>query len=190
MRLVDVAEVKMGYPFRSRLEPVSTGDLAVIQMKDIDDSNRLNPATAVKISMPQLRDRSHLLRKGDLLFRSRGNRYSAALVSTDVGRSVLAAPLLLIRPYGVTSDYLCWLLNTSPYQARLAALSEGTSLRMISAEALRNLELPIPSRDCQQRIAEAAALANREQELLAEIAAQRRRLTTHLLIQHAREKMR
>jgi len=34
----DLAEVQMGYPFRSRLEHDPQGDIAVIQMKDIDSA--------------------------------------------------------------------------------------------------------------------------------------------------------
>lgn len=169
MNLGDLAEVQMGYPFRSRLEHDPQGDVAVIQMKDIDDANLLHAEGAIRVALPKGKTH-HLLCAGDLLFRSRGRSNSAALVAEGIGPAVLAAPMLLIRPYKVLPAYLCWYINAPPTQAQLAALAEGTSVRMISAEALKALEVPLPSQATQQRIVQAAALAEQEQTLLARIA--------------------
>jgi hypothetical protein len=58
---------------------------------------------------------------------------------------------------------------------------------MIGAEALKALDVPLPSETAQRRIVRAAALATREQTLMAEIVAQRQRLTNHVLMQYARQ---
>ena len=184
MRLDDLADVQMGYAFRSRLEHDSHGDVTVIQMKDIDDSNLLRAEEAVKVALPGGKTH-HLLRPGDLLFRSRGRSNGAALVREGISAAVLAAPMLLIRPRDVIPEYLCWFINAPSTQAQLAALAEGTSVRMISAEALKTLEVPFPPQAAQQRIVQAAALAEREQSLLAQIAAHRRRLSAHILMHYA-----
>lgn len=176
----------MGYPFRSRLEHDPQGDVAVIQMKDIDDANLLHTEDAIRVALPKSKTR-HLLRAGDLLFRSRGRSNGAALVAKGVGPAVLAAPMLLIRPHNVLPAYLCWYMNTPATQAQLAALAEGTSVQMISAEALKALEVPLPSLAVQQRIVQASALAEQEQSLLARIAELRQRQTTHLLMKSAHE---
>ncbi len=176
----------MGYPFRSRLEHDPKGDVAVVQMKDIDDANLLHTEEAIRVALPKGKTH-HLLRAGDLLFRSRGRSNGAAQVQPGVGPAVLAAPMLLIRPHGVLPEYLCWYLNAPATQAQLAALSEGTSVRMISAEVLKTLEVPLPSLAAQERIGQAAALAEQEQALLARITTLRQRLTTHLLMKSARE---
>ncbi len=184
MILGQLADVQMGYPFRSRLEHDPQGNVAVIQMKDIDDANLLRVGDAVRVALPSGKAH-HLLRAGDLLFRSRGRSNGAAQVLEGVGPAVLAAPMLLIRPHGVFPAYLCWYINAPATQAQLAALAEGTSVRMISAEALKALEVPLPSLATQQRIVQAAALAEQEQTLLARIATLRQRLTTHLLMKFA-----
>jgi len=183
MNLGDVAEVQMGYPFRSRVEHDPKGTVAVVQMKDIDDANQVHVDRAIRVELPSGKDR-HLLRAGDLLFRSRGRSNGAALVVEGIGASVLAAPMLLIRPHQVLPAYLCWYLNTSATQAQLSALSEGTSVRMISAEALKALDVPLPTPAAQQQIVEAAALADQEQSLMARIAALRQRLTDHVLMKN------
>lgn len=181
MNLGDLAEVRMGYPFRSRLEHDPQGDVAVIQMKDIDDANLLHTKDAIRVALPK--DKTHhLLRAGDLLFRSRGRSNGAAQVLEGIGPAVLSAPMLLIRPHGVLPAYLCWYINAPATQAQLAALAEGTSVRMISAEALKALDVPLPSLATQQRIVQVAALAEQEQRLLARIATLRQRLLTHILM--------
>jgi hypothetical protein len=181
MQLGDVAEVQMGYPFRSRVEHDPKGTVAVVQMKDMDDANRVHVERAIRVELPPGKGR-HLLRAGDLLFRSRGRSNGAALVAEGIGPSVLAAPMLLIRPHKVLPAYLCWYLNAPATQDQLSALSEGTSVRMISAETLKALDVPLPTPAAQQRIVEAAALADQEQSLMAQIAALRRRLTDHILM--------
>lgn len=186
MKLDALATIQMGYPFRSRLEHDPSGTVAVIQMKDIDDSFLLHAEEAIRVALPDGKSR-HLLRPGDLLFRSRGRSNGAALVPAGVPAAVLSAPMLLIRPHSVLPEYLHWFLNAPSTQVELAGLAEGTSVRMISAESLRTIEIPLPNKAKQQTIAQAAALAAREQLLLSQIAAQRQRLTTHILMHHAQQ---
>lgn len=175
----------MGFPFRSRLEHDAAGSVAVIQMKDIDEANLIHVDETVRVNLPDLRDH-HLIRLGDLVFRSRGSTNSAALVSANFGPAVLAAPMLLIRPVNVLPEYLRWYINLPATQAALAAKAEGTSVRMISKAALATLELPVPSRRKQQQIVEAAELEATEQLLLDRIAKERKRLADGVLLRYAR----
>ena len=186
MNLGELADIQMGYPFRSRLEHVPQGDVSVIQMKDIDEANLLHAESAIRVVLPKGKAH-HLLRAGDLLFRSRGRSNGAAQVLEGVGSAVLSAPMLLIRPHGALPEYLCWYINAPTTQALLAAQAEGTSVRMISAEALKALDVPLPPEEAQRRIVHAAALAAQEQSLLGQIATLRQRTTTHLLMKFAHE---
>lgn len=176
----------MGFHFRSRLEHDPHGDVAVIQMKDIDETNLLRDKGATRVTLPEGKTR-HLLHPGDLLFRSRGRTNGASQVPDNIGAAVLSAPMLLIRPHDVLPEYLCWYINAPDTQAHLAAMAEGTSVRMISTEAIKALDVPLPPLAAQQRIAQAGALATREESLLAEIAARRSYLTNHLLMKIAHE---
>ena len=185
MRLAEIADVRMGYPFRSRLEHDPAGEVVVIQMKDIDDANLLHAEGAIKVSLPEGKGH-HLIHEGDLVFRSRGRSNSVALVAADIGESVLAAPMLLIRPHNVLPAYLHWFINLPATQASLAALAEGTSVRMISKDALQDLDVPLPSLARQRRVVDVAALAQREQALLVDIAAQKKRLAEGVLMRYAK----
>lgn len=185
MKLGDIADVRMGYPFRSRLEHYPAGDVVVIQMKDIDDTNLLHIENAIKVSLPEGKGH-HLIHEGDLVFRSRGRSNSVALVAANIGEAVLAAPMLLIRPRKVLPGYLHWFINFPATQAGLAALAEGTSVRMISKDAIKDLDVPVPSMARQHRIVEVGSLALREQVLMADIAAQRKRLTEGALMRYVK----
>jgi len=185
-KLGQVASIRMGYPFRSRLEHDATGAFAVVQMKDIDDASLLHVENAVRVDLADVKEH-HLIRRGDLVFRSRGRTNSVALVSADVGPAVLAAPMLLIRPIEVLPTYLLWYINLPATQATLAAQAEGTSVRMISKAALEALEMPVPSRRKQQLVVEVSELAAVEQGLLEQIAQERKRLADGVLMRYARD---
>lgn len=179
----------MGYPFRSRLQHEPDGDVVVIQMKDIDDASLIHAEGAVRVVLREAKQH-HFLRPGDLLFGWRRRGDSAVQVPEAIGVAVLGAPLILIRPHGVLPAYLCWYLNAPATRFRLSPLAQGTAVRTISADALKTLEVPLPPMAVQRRIAEAAALFERERSLMARIAAQRHRLTDYLLMKRARPKER
>lgn len=182
--LDDLATVQMGYHFRDRLERYPTGEIAVIQMRDVDSAGVLRLEGCRRVSVPEGKSH-HFVRSGDLLFRARGLSYGAVQVHEGIGTAVLAAPLLRIRPYKAWPAYLRWFLNAPETQARLAGLAEGTSVQMIRIELLKALAIPLPSEAEQHRIAEAADLAEREALLMTEIAGRRRRIAAHSLMRCA-----
>ncbi len=176
----------MGYPFRARLERDPSADVAVVQMKDIDEANLLHTEDLDRTSMPDFKDR-YLIRADDLIFRSRGQTNTAALVAADPGRAVLAAPMMMIRVTNpkVMPAYLNWFINQPTTQARLTRALEGTSVKMISKAALETLEVSVPTVQKQQQIVELAALGNKEQQLLRELAQLRKTYVDGILMRYA-----
>lgn len=187
-RLEEIAAVRMGFPFRTKLEADFAGEIAVIQMKDIDDTNLLHPENFIRVRMPDYKE-SHFVQKGDLLFRSRGLTNTTSLIATDLQRTVLAAPMMLIRVKTsiVLPAYLQWFLNLLTTQAILTKQSEGTSVRMISKATLEVLEVPVPPLACQKEIVELANLAAEEERLTQELLKQRQRFIEGFLLRRAFE---
>lgn len=183
--LGDIAEVRVGYFFRSRLEHDPKGDVLVVQMKDLDDKSDLQLDGAARVALPTGKSR-HLLKEGDLLFRSRGRSTTAALVPSDLGPAVLSAPMLLIRPTRVLPAYLQWFINSGNTQRVLAGMAKGTLVTMIGATELRSLEVPIPPPDQQRKIAEISKLAKTEQRLMADIAERSEKWVEAVLTRRAR----
>ena len=184
--LESIAEIKLGYPFRSRVEPDADGSTAIVQMKDIDDQDLLHAESLVRVNLDYAKEQ-YDLKVGDVIFRSRGQRNTAAMVAAPLGSALLAAPLMLIR---ITSDeimpgYVQWYLNQPWTQRRLHIMPSSTTGRMIGISELRKFEIAVPPLEVQQKIQTISGLCQKEQKLTQEIAATRQSLWEGILMKHA-----
>ena len=175
--LKDIARVQMGLSFRSRIEPEADGAVAVIQMRDLTEDNKLSQRKLIAVKMDSLNGR-HLVKCNDLIFRSRGQTTTAAIVDTEIGPAIVAAPLLRIRVTSkhVLPEYLCWFVNQPSAQAFLHSRATGTAMTVIGKAALDALQVPLPALETQERIVALAYLSNQEQRLMRELAAKKEKL--------------
>ena len=188
IKIKKVATVQMGYSFRSRLEAVEGGGVAVIQMKDLLDDNTVCCDWLMKIDMEAVKEH-HLARKGDLIFRSRGHTATSAVLLDDPGKAVVAAPLLRIRvtkPDKVLPEYLNWYISQRDAQIFLTSRAKGTVQKMISKQAIEDLEVALPSLKKQKTIVELATLSAREKALLHALADKRDQYISTVLMQLAK----
>jgi restriction endonuclease S subunit len=186
--LRDIATIQMGYSFRSRLQSADSGAVAVIQMKDLTDQNTVNCNNLTLTDISKLNE-NHYVKKGDLIFRSRGLCATSAIVLDDPGIAVVSSPLLRIRltASGVMPEYLNWFISQLPAQIFLASRAKGTTQQMISKEALEQLEVLLPPLEKQKSIAALAALADDEQRILKQLAIKRKQYISATLIREAQE---
>jgi restriction endonuclease S subunit len=187
-KIKKLATVQMGYSFRSRLEASKDGEVAVIQMKDLLDDNTVGCNELVNIDLDGVKDH-HLVQKGDLVFRSRGQVTTSAILLDDPGKAVVAAPLLrirLTRPDAVLPEYLNWYISQRDAQIYLTSRAKGTVQKMISKQAIEDLEVPLPSMEKQKNIVELATLIAREKTLLHTLADKREQYISTVLMQFAR----
>ena len=189
VKLKEIASIRTGYAFRGKVERDLGGTVGVVQMKDIDNYNRLDLNDMYKVQIEDL-DKQHLLRRNDILFRSRGVSNTAALVEREVGQTVASAPLTVIRVKSRQANpaYVTWYINQSQGQEQVKRLSEGTSLLMVSKSALETLEIDLPPLDKQKAIVEVAALSQREQQLIDELGRKRKAFVDGILMRQAKVK--
>jgi len=181
--LKDIASIQMGYSFRARLDSLASGAVAVIQMKDLTDQNRVDCNALARVDMEKPKEH-HLAKSGDLIFRSRGLASTAAILLDDPGTAVVAAPLLRIRVADnvILPEYLNWFIRQAPAQAFLTSHAKGTAQKMISKETLEGLEVFVPSWERQRTIVEITALAEKERHILEKLAAKRHQfISIHLI---------
>ncbi len=189
LKLKRIASVQTGYSFRSRLEASKYGGVAVIQMKDLLNDNRVSCEHLARIELDAVKEH-HLAQKGDLVFRSRGHVTTAAVILEDPGKAVVSAPLLRIRitrPDIVMHEYLNWFISQRDAQIFLASRAKGTIQKMISKQAIEELEVALPSMEKQKSIVDLVTLAAREQILLDRLAKKKEQYIGAVLMQFARE---
>jgi hypothetical protein len=184
--LKEITDVQVGYPFRTRLESMGNGSVTVIQMKDLTINNQVCCDELVKVDMEAPKTH-HLVRPGDLIFRSRGLTSTSALLVDDPGVAVLAAPLLRIRMTisTILPEYLNWYISQPPAQSYFTSCAEGTSLKMISKQSLENLEVFVPPLAKQRLVVEMASLAAEEQRILKALTEKRNQYISSKLLQLA-----
>lgn len=184
--LKKIATVLMGYSFRSRLDVNDSGSVAVIQMKDLTDDNQVDCSNLARVESAPTKGH-HMVSPGDLIFRSRGLTATSAILRDDPGIAVVSAPLLRIRVnvQRVLPEYLNWYISQASAQSFLASRAIGTAQKMISKEALENLEVHIPSLEQQHKIIDLAALADQEQKILNKLADKRKLYLSRILLRLA-----
>lgn len=188
IKLKNLARVQTGYSFRSRLEASIGGAIAVIQMKDLLRDNTVDCGGLLKIDMKVLKDH-HFAKKGDLVFRSRGQLTTSALILEDPGKAVVAAPLLKIRvmkPETVLPEYLNWYISQRDAQVFLTSKADGTVQKMISKQTVEDLEVSLPCPEQQKSIVELASMSAREQTVLRTLAEKRKQYIETILTQLAK----
>ena len=146
LTLKDIATVSSGVTFRARMEPSPSGNVKVIQMKDLGDDNTVHLKGVIQIQYANPKP-AQLARVDDIIFRSRGQTNTAALLRENTRNTIMAAPLLRIRPdtTKVVPEFLLWWINQPSSQSYLFSRSKGTIVKMVGKQELDELEVSLPS---------------------------------------------
>lgn len=187
MKLRDVAAIQVGYTFRAPPSSLEPGDVAVIQVRDLTPANKVAIGGLAKVQIEAPKE-NHLVRREDLVFRSRGNKFTSAIVADEPGVAIVAGPLFRIRvstPHLLPS-YLNWYLCQSSTQNVLSGLAKGTLQQMISKEALEDIEIAVPPLERQRAIMALSFLGEEEQALMEQISELRKKMISSHLIQWAK----
>ena len=182
--LKEIADIRSGYSFRTKLEPDSEGNILVVQLKELSDKNTIDISTAVKINMKNISE-NYLLQKGDLVFRSRGMDSTAAIMDISSNNVILSAPFQRIRLQDTSKiipEYLLWYINSKVAQSYFSANKTGTSVTMISTAVLADLPVIVPTVEIQKKIVEINTLSEREIELQEELIKKKNLLTETVLL--------
>lgn len=189
-KLAEIAEVKLGYQFRKKMEPSDDGTHWVIQIRDFDQNHilRRKELSRVRIHEPQ---EQFLIKKGDILFLSRGHRNWAAPMIEDLTDAIAVSHFFVLRITDIRVDpeYLAWYINQKPAQEYLHSTARrGTHMPLIALSAFKELTVDVPGIATQQRIIELNRLAEREKRLIAAIQEKRSLFINALCLKAAKGK--
>jgi hypothetical protein len=187
MALAAICSIQSGFTARGRLEPSEHGNVLALQLRDILPTDKIEADNLTRIHLNSALDK-YLVRSGDVVFRSRGERTTAAVVDASFSGEALAVlPLMILRPNTnlLSGAYLAWAINQEPAQRYFLEMSQGTNLRMVSRAALEELEVAVPELDVQAQILRIDALAERERELAEQLTLKRHELIHRVLVERA-----
>lgn len=181
--LSDIASVRSGHAFRTGVQHDPSGDLAIIQGRDVDAS-ALCVTPSLDGWLLQKSDSvasgiDHRLQRGDVLVMARGASNYAVVIDGDLPHPTVAVSSFhIIKPNTalVNPLVLAWMLNQDSSQSYFRANNTGTTIPMINLDTLRALPLNLPPLQTQYALAEMIRLSQQERLLMNELAAQRQLL--------------
>lgn len=166
--LGDVAAIAAGYPLRGAVDELARGDVAIVQMRNVDADKGVNWGEVQRIALPSRRLPA-LLTAGDIIFTTRGTRNFALMLDTVAGDAVCSPHFFVIRVLDanlVEPAFLAWQINQRVAQEYFQREATGSHILNIRREVIENLPLAIPPVAMQRAIVALADAARAERAAL------------------------
>ncbi|QBG48273.1 restriction endonuclease subunit S [Verrucomicrobia bacterium S94] len=174
-----LAEIQIGYQFRSKPKADENGSVKLIQIKDIlPGRNGIHSDSALRFE-PERNPNKQLLQEGDVLFMGKGTAPFACRIMKLTGPTVAGGMFFILRPdtQRILPEYLSWVLNNKQTLEKLKIASgTGVAMPVIRRKELERLTIPLPPLENQQRIGEIQALKELEQNLMKDLTKQQQLL--------------
>lgn len=175
--LGEVAEVRLGYPFRGSVPEVPDGPVAVVQMRDLTPEGVLD-WTSVRRTDLEAKKEPEWLRPGDVLFASRGPSNYAGHLAQVPERAVCSPHLYVLTVRNLAAvlpEFIAWQINRVASQRYLRQSAEGSDQLSVRRTILEELPLTIPSVEHQHRLLALDHAARRERMVLETLIKNRER---------------
>jgi len=168
VRLADIAFIRPGFPFRSKVEREAEARYTVIQPRDLGDDGRVSLEGAARLKSLPASPKDGFLKSGDVLLQPRGTRFPVALFESAELSAVAAAPIYTLRPdcSQLVSEFLVAVLMSPATQAMLRQSAIGTYVPQVPRQALENLHIELPDLRSQIKLADLAHLERQEREVM------------------------
>jgi hypothetical protein len=185
--IAELASVYTGYHFRGSVNAKPDGQYSVIQAKDVDDSLSFDPEKLARVDLGLDAER-YLLRPGDVLFLSRGQRPWAMPLSGLVGATIAPSSFYVVRTdtNRIRPKYLAWYLNQESTRAILKTMTTGSNIPFVARAQFEKLPVALPVISIQDQIISLTQLKDTEQRLLKQLAAYRATLIDTVCMDLAR----
>lgn len=168
-----LADIRTGHTFRGSIAESPTGNVRVMQIKDIKACTSVNEKSLPLIKWAT--DKApKALQTGDIVMPARGEHYNAAIykATQSNNRPVIATnQLFILRAHmndnanSVTNEYLCWYLNQTLSQHYFKTHRSGTSIPMLNKYSLAALQIQLPPLEIQHKIVAMNAIWQQEKQL-------------------------
>lgn len=164
--LKEIANIRAGHPFRGAIKEVEQGNGFVVQVKNVGEDAQVDWNNLLKTQVAG-RKEPEWLKKGDIIFISRGPRITAAAIETPVKPTVCSQHFFVIEVTSehVEPEFLAWQLNQSSAQLYFQKSAEGSAQVSIRRPVLEETPLTFPDLDTQRKVIAVAKCALREKQV-------------------------
>lgn len=184
--LKQIVSLMAGHPFRGTLQNALDGDVAVVQMKDVNPENGVDTTNLYRVHLTGRKNPDYL-RRGDILFVGRGYRIFAVLVDQDLENTVAGSHFFIIRVkpnrQDINPDYLAWYINHKKAQHYFTQHVAGTALPHVNRTTVENLPIIVPPLQVQQQMVKAHYCRLKEKALLERLIEKKKQFLDQLLDQ-------
>ena len=173
--LAQLAEITSGLHFRGKVENQADGNVALIQIKDLDENFELQTDDLERIQLDKFEP--YLVEAGDVLFVARGARLGALYVEAPPANAIATGSFFRLRTRGeVSPAFLAWTINSTRFQEQLRRAGQGTGLTLVRRADLETLEIDVPPPRTQRALVALDEGARRERRLSAQLQVKRAQL--------------
>ena len=169
-RLVEVASISAGYPFRGKIEKLPDGEFAVIQMRNASPETGIDWGALTRVELPRVSEKA-LLQPGDIILSTRGGRNYAYCIGRKRGQLVCSPHFFIIRLMrdNILPEFLAWQMNQLPAQNYFAAGATGTHILNLKRAVVERLPIKLPSYQRQACIVEMVNAIRAERDVFQQL---------------------
>ena len=164
-----IADIRTGHTFRSRIDKEPTGNIPVVQIKDLKDQAMLTADQLPRINW-QAAKAITTVQPGDILLPARGEYYQASVLQGEE-QVIATGQLFVLRltSKAITPGYLGWYMNQSTAQHYFRTHRSGTSMPMLNKQSLGALPVVVPPLAIQEKIVSVQRCWEQEKQLTEQL---------------------
>lgn len=160
--LDSVATVEYGYTTTA----LETGDIRFIRITDISENGKLRKENCMFIKLTE-ESNKFLLQKDDILVARTGATYGKTLIWEEDDEGVFASFLIRLRFNEKIIPYFYYIFTkTSDYWTQAENLKGGTGQPQFNGNAIKQIQIPVPSLSLQEQIINEVKPLEREIDIL------------------------
>src|SRR5262245_22540852 len=143
LALHECVEVLPGFSIAGRLLHDPNGTHQVVITRHLTDGEPYGYDTSHKLRIVPRRDTApYEVRRGDVLFMSRGMQNRAWVVAEVPDPTIAPVSFYILRPSDILDGrYLAWYLNQAPAQGAIGQLRTGAGTPLVQRDAFQSLNV-------------------------------------------------
>lgn len=147
-----ISRIQAGYTFRTALKTEESGNIFVIQAKDVINDLCINDSKLIKINHQLLKSNA-IIKKNDVLFSVRG-KFRASVYGGNLDNIIASSSVYILRvtDKNIIPEYLAIYLNSISGQKEVYKSLTGGAIKTILRKDLENISVAIPDLNKQKII--------------------------------------